>query len=105
MARKLMFGLSDAVIGDLRGVFAKYPEIERVLIFGSRAKGTFKDGSDIDLAVVAPAMSDQRFTQLWGEIDDLQLVFKVDVVHFDRLAQPALREEIMANGQSVHPPS
>jgi len=57
-SNQLTFGLSDSILGDLRRVFSAYPEIEQVLIFGSRAKGAFKDGSDIDLAVIASAMSD-----------------------------------------------
>jgi predicted nucleotidyltransferase len=54
-----------------------------VLIFGSRAKGGFRDGSDIDLAVFAPSMVDSRFTQLWQAIDDLPLVFNVDLLNWD----------------------
>ena len=46
-----MFGLSDNVVEELREVFRKYGNIRRVLIFGSRAKGTSHAGSDIDLAM------------------------------------------------------
>ena len=76
----MKFGLSNPVLGDLRQVFSAYPEIEQVLIFGSRAKSTFRDGSDIDLAVFAPNMSEQRFTPLWNALDDLPLVFKMDII-------------------------
>ncbi len=71
----LIYGLSPTIIEDLRQVFAHYPDIHQVLIFGARAKGNYKDGSDIDLAVIAPGMSDSTFTQLWNEIDALPLVF------------------------------
>lgn len=47
-----MYGLSDTVITDICGVFRRHPNIEKVLIFGSRAKGTYSEGSDIDLAAV-----------------------------------------------------
>jgi len=101
--RMLMFGLSAAIVQDLRAVFAKYPEIDSVLVFGSRAKGTFKAGSDIDLAVFAPAMSDQRFTQLWGELDGLPLVFKMDILHWDRLRNERLKSKIPAEGKPLYP--
>lgn len=98
-----MFGLSAAVIADLKRVFEHYPEIERVLIFGSRAKDSWRDGSDIDLAVLAQAMSDSRFTRLWNEIDDLPLVFKTDCLHWDRLSNPALKEKILREGIPFYP--
>ena len=93
------FGLSAAILDDLRRGFSAYPEIERVLIFSSRAKGGFRDGSDIDLAVFAPAMSAERFTRLWNELDALPLLFKLDVLHWDRLDNLRLKEKVLAEGK------
>lgn len=96
---ELEFGLSASVLNDLRATFAAYPEIEQVLIFGSRAKGTFKDGSDIDLAVFAPTMSTTRFTELWNRLDTLPLIFKLNVLHWHTLGNERLREKIAAEGK------
>lgn len=104
-SRSLTFGLSSAVISYLHGVFAKYPEIESVLIFGSRAKDTFKEGSDIDLAVIAPAMDNHQFNQLWGELDELPLVFKMDVLHWNQLSNEPLKQKIAHEGRQFYPPS
>lgn len=52
-----MYGLSDTVIMDICSVFRRYPNIEKVLIFGSRAKGTYSEGSDIDLAAVGDGLT------------------------------------------------
>lgn len=93
------FGLAEEIWLDLARVFARYPEIERVLIFGSRAKGTFRDGSDIDLAVFAPEMSDERFNQLWVELDALPILFKMDVLHWDRLSNTHLKQKILQEGR------
>ena len=97
------YGLSEAVINDLRRVFSDFSEIERVLIFGSRAKGTFKDGSDIDLAVVAPTLTEQGFAALWNAVDDLPIVFKVDLLHWDRLSNQVLKEAASQQGLQVFP--
>lgn len=70
-------------------------------MFGSRAKNSWKPGSDIDLAVVAPEMSNSRFTQLWSDIDDLPLIFKVDCLHWDRLENLRLKEKILQEGVVV----
>jgi proline iminopeptidase len=98
MADPMTFGLSERIRADFSGVFARYPGIEQVLIFGSRAKGCAKPGSDIDLAVIAPRMTDFEFARLWNEIDELPLVFKVDLLHWDRLANQALKDKIPREG-------
>jgi len=94
----MTFGLSERIQADLSRVFKRYPGIERVLIFGSRAKGGAWPGSDIDLAAVAPQMSDTEFARLWDEIEDLPLVFKVDLLHWDRLANQRLKDKIPREG-------
>jgi proline iminopeptidase len=99
----MSFGLSDEIRETFQRVFDGFPEIEQVPILGSRAKGGFRDGSDIDLAVFAPSMVDCRFTQLWQAIDDLPLVFKVELLHWDRLANNALCERIVLDGRPFSP--
>lgn len=99
----ITFGLAPAIIADFHRVFARYPGIERVLIFGSRAKGTYKDSSDIDLAVIAPSMTDDTFICLWNAIEDLPLIFKVDLIHWDKLNNERLKNKIQAEGQPFYP--
>lgn len=53
-----MFGLKDDLILKFREVFAKYPEIDQVLIYGSRAMGNYRSGSDIDLVLVGSRVND-----------------------------------------------
>ena len=101
----LTFGLSQNILLDFENIFSHYPEIQQVLIFGSRAKNTFKDGSDIDLAVFASNMETSRFTQLWNEIDNLPLVFRVDCIHWDQLNNQALKSKIIAEGRVFYSPS
>lgn len=91
-------GLSVSLLEQLREVFRRYPEVRKVLIYGSRAKGSFKPGSDIDLAVFATDMSSSRFAGLWSELDELPLVFTLDVVHWDTLGNAALQQRIVAEG-------
>lgn len=97
----LMFGLSGDVRSDLSSVFRRYAEVQQVRIFGSRATGRYGAGSDIDLAVLAPTMTNDRFTQLWSDIDALPLVFKVDLLHWDTLENPVLKEKIMCEGLAI----
>ena len=100
---RLIFGLARRHYLDLARVFGKYPKIERVLIFGSRAKGVEKPYSDIDLAVIAPNMGDTEFARVLSDLDELELVFKLDVLHLDRLNQQKLRETVLAHGKTFYP--
>lgn len=102
-AKQLDFGLSPAIIDSLRQVFGRYPAVERVAIFGSRAKGVAKPASDVDLAVFAKLMTDSEFTELWVEIDNLPILFKLDVLHWDRLENSVLKNKIEVEGISIYP--
>lgn len=105
MEELINFGLSQRICDDLTHVFAQYSEIEQVLIFGSRAKGYARSGSDIDLAVFAPQLSNQAFAELWNTIDELPLIFKIDLLHWDRLANLSLKEKILHEGCLFYAPS
>ena len=94
----MTFGLSAAVLADLQAVFKRFSQIESVLVFGSRASAHFKDGSDIDLAIVAADMDAQTFAQLWCALDDVPMVFKLDVVHWNQLQNTALKDKILLEG-------
>jgi len=62
-----------------------------------------RPGSDIDLAVFAPSMSEEEFSALWNEIDELPILFKIDLLHWDRLANLALKDKIRREGRCIYP--
>ena len=74
----IMYGLSDTVITDICSVFRCFPNIDKVLIFGSRAKGTYSEGSDIDLAAVGENITFNQLMDINIQIEDLGLLYKVD---------------------------
>lgn len=100
---KLKFGLSEAVLSDLYNCFKRFDGIEQVLIFGSRARGNHQPGSDIDLAVVSSSMSSSEFSLLWGALDELPVLFKMDVLHFNDVSNLKLKENIVKYGQQLYP--
>jgi uncharacterized protein len=102
-AKQLDFGLSPAIIDSLREVVRRYPAVERVAIFGSRAKGAAKPSSDIDVAVFAKLMTDSEFSALWSELDNLPILFKLDILHWDRLENSVLKSKIESEGISIYP--
>ncbi len=80
----MKFGLSDTVINELQGVFRRYTNIEKVLIFGSRSKGNFREGSDIDLAVIGKGVDYNQLLSILCEIDDLELLYSVDLIDYNK---------------------
>lgn len=103
VATPLRLGLSEQIVTSLRKGFAQFPSVEKVLVYGSRASGAFRHYSDIDLAVLAPAMADSDFSRLWTALDDLSILFKLDVVHLDQLTNAALKRNILTEGQPLYP--
>ncbi len=96
-------GLSPFVIRTLQRVFAQYPAIRQVRVFGSRAEGRQSPGSDIDLAIFAPDMDEKTFARLWADIDEQPIAFKMDVLHADKLNNTALKHDIETHGISIYP--
>jgi predicted nucleotidyltransferase len=93
------FGLCEEVIDKIKSVIKKYPQVQRCIVYGSRAKGNFKPGSDIDLTLEAPGMSFSELLKLESEIDDLLLPYKVDLSLKHQIDNQELLEHIERVGQ------
>lgn len=100
---KLIFGLAKEHYDDIANILARYPEVDKVLIYGSRAKGTGKPSSDFDLAVFAPNLDDLNFSKLWNELSNLDLIFKFDILHWDKLENAKLKQKILNEGKPFYP--
>ncbi|MEK7702680.1 MAG: nucleotidyltransferase domain-containing protein [Nitrospirota bacterium] len=94
----LHFGLKEATLQKIRGVFVHYPQIEKAMIYGSRAKGNYKNGSDIDLTLFGDALTLNILHKMMTEIDDLLLPYKVDLSIFHTLSDPDFIDHIQRVG-------
>lgn len=89
------FGLSAEVIEKILGVFAKHSEIEQVVIYGSRAKGNYKTGSDVDLTLKGPKELDTEVLyHVIGELDELNLPYTFDVSLYNSITNQDLIDHI-----------
>jgi len=93
-----MFGLKQKHIDAINQCFADFPQIEQVLVYGSRAKGTYKRGSDIDLTIVGN-LDFSSLMKLENKLDDLMLPYKFDLSLFHSITNPDLIEHIRRVGQ------
>lgn len=89
-----MCGLTDKQLTTLTSILRRHKAVERACIFGSRAKGNYKPGSDIDIAVAGPALTRRDILALASDFDDTDLPYTVDTVHYDTIANDALRDHI-----------
>lgn len=91
------FGLSGADISSINKVFERFP-VAKVVIYGSRAISNYRHASDIDLTVMN-LMDRDVFTRLKGELDDLLLPYKVDLLLYPQIDNPDLIEHIQRVGK------
>lgn len=96
-------GLSDTTVSKLRSVFAAHPNIEQVILYGSRARGNYRPGSDIDLAIVGDAVTWRELLRIDGEIDDLLLPYKWDLSLLRQIDNPDLLDHIRRVGVVFYP--
>ena len=84
-------GLSEHHIEIIKNIFKKYPEISKVILYGSRAKGNYKPGSDIDMTIFSKKdFSYDVLAKIWGDFDDSDLPFLVDLSLFSKLTNKNL---------------
>lgn len=106
MALSATTGLKPEVIDQIQGVFSRFPEVASVTLYGSRAKGTYRNGSDIDLCVrlsrKAPSGSDW-YAPLAEALDDLDLIYTIDLSFYDDIENPQLIDHVNRVGVPLYP--
>lgn len=94
------YGLNDQTIARLIAVFSACPEIDRVILYGSRAKGNYRPGSDIDLTIVGDAVTPSKCLQIANELDDLLLPYKIDLSLMRQIEDREVIEHINRVGKN-----
>ena len=94
-----MFGLSEDTIQKIISVFSHHPSIDDVIIYGSRAKGNYRNGSDIDLTVKTKEMSDREQFLIAEELDELNLPYTIDLSRYSQIENQNLIDHINRVGK------
>jgi len=93
-----VFGLSQQTIKSIQAVLSAHANVHKAVLYGSRAKGNYREGSDIDLTLFGP-LDIHTLAEIADEIDDLLLPYLFDISLFDSLSNPELREHIRRVGK------
>ena len=96
-------GLSDDILAGIHKAAWSFPEITKIDLFGSRALGTYKDGSDIDLVVYSHDLDDDRYQNFWALLDGLPIVLKLDVVHAVNIKDDNFKTNIQQTSTELFP--
>lgn len=88
-----MFGIYPKSYNEIIRIIERYPSIEKVVIYGSRAKGTQREGSDIDFTLFGN-IPDKDLSGLRLDLDDSYIPYLFDISIYDKLQSESLKEHI-----------
>lgn len=95
----MRYGLKKDTIEKINAVFEVHENVEKVLIYGSRAMGNYKKGSDIDLTLLGEGMRLKQLNRIHNELDELLLPYIFDLSIYDQIANPDLLDHIERVGK------
>jgi predicted nucleotidyltransferase len=88
-----MYGISQSALDKIKAVLFSMQGVEQVILYGSRAKGNYREGSDIDLAVKGNLAFDD-LAKMSVNLDDLNLPWKIDLSLYNQIKNDDLLEHI-----------
>jgi predicted nucleotidyltransferase len=91
-------GLTEKTLTQLASVLARFSNVEKAILFGSRAKGTHKPGSDIDLALVGEKLDWRTIGRIDSALDDLPLPYCFSLIVFSERTDPEVAAHIRRVG-------
>ncbi len=99
-----MHGLRASDIQVIRSVLAQFPEIESAWLYGSRALGTAKAGSDVDMAIKGAGVSHETVTNIRVALnEESPLPYHFDITNYHRVQNDALKQHIDEAGVLIYP--
>lgn len=98
----MKFGLMDKDIQAIKKVFTAYPAIKKAILFGSRAMGNYRPGSDIDLTLEGEGLELTDLFEIENKLDDLFLPYKIDLSLKGHIANSELLEHINRVGEIIY---
>ncbi len=98
----MLYGLSEIQYNQIVKVFANFKEVDKVILYGSRAKGTQKPYSDIDITILGNNINLSLLQKIEIELDDLLLPYKFDVSLFNSIDNNDLIQHINRVGKTIY---
>ena len=96
-------GLNTHTTLKIFSVFKRFPQIEKAILYGSRAMGTYKPGSNVDISLIGKALTQELLWKISEALDDSLLPYVFDLSLFETLDNPELKEHISRVGFVLYP--
>ncbi len=90
----MQYGLFPQTVADIQQVLRQFPQVERAVLYGSRAKGNYRPGSDIDLTLKGEMLNLKLINSISLELDELYLPYNFDLSVWSQIDNAALRKHI-----------
>jgi uncharacterized protein len=94
----MKYGLPQAAVRKIYTVLRRYPQVEKAILYGSRAKGNYKNGSDIDLTLNGPDLTLNVVYRILDDLDELLLPYTIDLSIFNDIGDPDVIEHMQRVG-------
>lgn len=95
------YGIRRNLFDEMLKLFKDFG-LRRVMLFGSRARGDYRNNSDIDLAVIFNSKDNDNYIRLFTKLEELNTLYKFDVIDFNRITNDKLKEEILKDGICIY---
>ena len=96
------FGLPPATLEAIRRILAEVPAVKKAVIYGSRAKGTYRPGSDIDLTLFGDGLDVDILGRIATRLHESPIPYQVELSIFELIDHAGLREHIQRVGQPFY---
>lgn len=95
------YGIRNNLFNELLNLFKK-ENIDKVILFGSRARNDYKNNSDIDLAIIFDSDDNDNYIKLLTKLEELNTLFKFDVIDYNKITNATLKQEIDKDGITIY---
>ena len=94
--------LPETIVDQLKNIFEKYSNINKVILYGSRAKGTNTKRSDIDLVIANSQLDRFTLSNIKSEIEESDIPNLVDIQLLEEIDNQELLDHINRVGKVVY---
>ena len=100
--KSVSFGLQQLQRDGIINILSSNLKVKELLLFGSRAKGNFRQASDVDIAIKGDDLTLNDLLDLSNSLESLWLPFKIDLVNYSRISESDLIDHIDRVGKTLY---
>ncbi|MEF9952297.1 MAG: nucleotidyltransferase domain-containing protein [Clostridium sp.] len=94
--------INKNIMNDLVKIFTKYSNVNKVLLFGSRARGDHKENSDIDLCICGDNINHSTLANIYMDVEDINTLVGFDILSFNDIKSRELIDNILEDGVCIY---